>query len=43
MADFNEAEYRQLEDLKSLFEFLDEIVPLEDIDEDEPKRGGRKR
>ena len=50
LEDFNEAEYRQLESLRELFEFLDDIVPLdEDEDEeDEPpsttkKRAGRKR
>jgi uncharacterized membrane protein YccC len=34
LEDFDEAEYRQLESLRELFEFLDEIVPL-DEDEDE--------
>ncbi|KAF8268083.1 nuclear condensing complex subunit [Lactarius quietus] len=46
LEDFDEAEYRQLESLRELFEFLDDIVPLdEDEDEeDEPKkRGVRKR
>ena len=49
LEDFNEAEYRQLESLRELFEFLDDIVPL-DEDEDEEdeapstkKRGARKR
>ena len=45
LADFNEEEYRRLENLKELFEFLDDIIPLDDDDEDEqPKRqAGRKR
>ena len=42
LADFDEEEYRQLEYLKDLFEFLDDIIPLED-DDDEPPRKGRKR
>ena len=42
---FNEEEYRQLEHLKELFEFLDDIIPLSDDEEPEPpkKRGARKR
>lgn len=42
---FNEEEYRQLEHLKGLFEFLDDIIPLSDDEEPEPpkKRGARKR
>jgi len=48
LEDFNEAEYRQLESLRDLFTFLDDIVPLdEDEDEDEEpatkKRAARKR
>jgi len=48
LEDFGEAEYRQLESLQELFEFLDEIVPLdegEDEDEEAPskKRAVRKR
>ena len=45
LADFNEEEFRQLEHLKDLFEFLDDIIPVED-DEDDPvpvRRAGRKR
>jgi len=49
LEDFNEAEYRQLESLQELFEFLDDIVPV-DEDEDEEgeaptakKRAPRKR
>lgn len=45
LADFNEEEYRQLEQLKDLFEFLDDIIPEND-DDDEPvpvRRAGRKR
>jgi condensin complex subunit 3 len=44
LEDFGEAEYRQLESLKELFEFLDEIVPLdEDEDEEEEARASKKR
>ncbi|KAI5122624.1 hypothetical protein M0805_008713 [Coniferiporia weirii] len=39
---FNEEEYRQLEYLKDLFEFLDDIIP-EDDEEVKPRRGARKR
>jgi condensin complex subunit 3 len=41
---FNEEDYRQLEYLKDLFEFLDEIVPLDDGEEvDLPRTRARKR
>ncbi|KAH7929985.1 ARM repeat-containing protein [Leucogyrophana mollusca] len=44
LEDFNEEEYRQLEYLKDLFEFLDEIIPEDDGEEIElPKTRGRKR
>ncbi|KAG5635107.1 hypothetical protein H0H81_012436 [Sphagnurus paluster] len=46
LEDFSEEEYRKLEQLEALFEFLDEIVPEDDeefIDLDEPKKKGRKR
>jgi condensin complex subunit 3 len=51
LEDFNESEYRQLQSLQELFEFLDDIMPLdedEDGDEDEEapvakKRAARKR
>ena len=43
LASFNEEEYRQLEELKDLFEFLDDIIPEDDEEEERPKRGGRKR
>lgn len=33
LADFNEDEYRQLEYLKELFEFLDDIIPDDDDEE----------
>ncbi|THH31051.1 hypothetical protein EUX98_g3136 [Antrodiella citrinella] len=41
---FDEAEYRELEHLKGLFEFLDDIIPISDDEEVEPpkKRGTRK-
>lgn len=45
LEDFNEEEYRKLEELKGLFEFLDEIIPEDDderVDLDAPKKG-RKR
>jgi condensin complex subunit 3 len=35
LEDFNEAEYRQLESLRELFEFLDDIVPLDEDEDDE--------
>lgn len=41
---FSEDEFRQLEYLKDLFEFLDDIIPDDDVDEVlEARRGGRKR
>jgi condensin complex subunit 3 len=50
LEDFNESEYRQLQSLQELFEFLDDIMPLnedEDRDEEEEastkKRAARKR
>lgn len=46
LADFDEEEFRQLEYLKDLFTFLDEITPDSDWDEAEvpvKKRGGNKR
>lgn len=40
----NEDEYRKLEELKDLFEFLDDIIPDDDVEEVEvPKRTSRKR
>ena len=36
LADFDEDDYRQLEYLKDLFEFLDDIAPDSDFDDDEP-------
>ncbi|GJE85117.1 condensin complex subunit 3 [Phanerochaete sordida] len=46
LADFDEGEYRQLEYFKGLFEFLDEISPDSDWDEEEvavKKRGSKRR
>jgi len=46
LEDFNEEEFRKLESLKDLFEFLDDIIPDSDNEEDgmPPKRrGSRKR
>ncbi|KAG2363036.1 nuclear condensing complex subunit [Suillus spraguei] len=41
---FNEEDYRQLEYLKDLFEFLDDIIPLDDGEEvDVPRTRARKR
>ena len=42
LENFSEDELRKLEELKDLFEFLDDIIPLED-DEDDPPKKGRKR
>ena len=42
LEDFNEEEFRQLEKLKDLFEFLDEIIPVLSDEEDEAPKG-RKR
>ncbi|KAG6332139.1 hypothetical protein ID866_6950 [Astraeus odoratus] len=44
LADFSEEEYRQLTALKELFEFLDDIIPLDEGEEIElPKTRARKR
>lgn len=44
LEDFDEAEYRQLESLRELFAFLDEIVPLDEDDEEEEEvQHARKR
>ncbi|THH04391.1 hypothetical protein EW145_g5552 [Phellinidium pouzarii] len=43
LEEFNEEEYRQLENLKDLFDFLDDIIPEDDEEEVKPKRGPRKR
>jgi condensin complex subunit 3 len=47
LEDFNEEQYRKLQELKELFEFLDDIIPdIDDIDTDVPKKkqnGARKR
>ncbi|KAI8971320.1 nuclear condensing complex subunit [Trametes punicea] len=42
LENFSEEEFRKLEELRELFEFLDDIIPDEE-DEDEPPRKGRKR
>ena len=40
---FSEEEFRKLVELKDLFEFLDEIIPDDDVDEVlEGRRGGRR-
>lgn len=46
LEDFDEEEYRKLEQLQELFKFLDKIIPEDDdevISLDQPKRKGRKR
>ncbi|KAG6903032.1 hypothetical protein C0995_007465 [Termitomyces sp. Mi166 len=46
LQDFNEEEYRKLEQLEELFSFVDSIIPDEEEEEvglDEPKRKGKKR
>ncbi|KAH0826785.1 hypothetical protein J3R83DRAFT_5201 [Lanmaoa asiatica] len=45
LSNFNEEEYRQLEQLETLFKFLDDIIPLEDGEEIEilMKSRGQKR
>ncbi|OCH93098.1 hypothetical protein OBBRIDRAFT_725376 [Obba rivulosa] len=44
LADFNEDEYRQLEQLKELFEFLDDIIPDDDDEEVViPKKSKKRR
>lgn len=46
LQDFSEEEYRKLEQLEKLFEFVDSIIPDDDEEEigpDEPKRKGKKR
>ena len=43
LADFNEESFRKLEELKELFEFLDDIIPEVDEEEEKPKRSSRKR
>ncbi|KAJ7678710.1 hypothetical protein B0H17DRAFT_1334057 [Mycena rosella] len=45
LEDFDEAEYRKLEELKDLFDFLDEIIPEDDVvvSTDTTKKGKRRR
>ncbi|KAJ7178845.1 nuclear condensing complex subunit [Mycena crocata] len=46
LEDFNEEEYRKLEELKDLFEFLDDIIPEEEdevIKTDTKKKGKKRR
>jgi condensin complex subunit 3 len=43
---FTEEEFRKLEELTELFEFLDSIIPLDDDEDqglDAPRRSSRKR
>jgi condensin complex subunit 3 len=43
LEDFGEAEYRQLQSLQELFEFLDEIVPLDEDEDEEDEAPSKKR
>ena len=43
LENFNEEEYRQLESLKELFEFIDSILSDDEEEEEPPRRGTRKR
>jgi condensin complex subunit 3 len=45
LEDFNEEEYRKMEELKELFEFLDDIIPEDDdeVIDVEVKKKGKKR
>lgn len=43
LEDFGEAEYRQLQSLQELFEFLDEIVPLDEDEDEEEEAPSKKR
>jgi condensin complex subunit 3 len=42
---FSEEDFRKLEELNELFEFLDSIIPLDDDEpfDPEPRKRGRKR
>lgn len=42
LENFSEEEFRKLEELRELFEFLDDIIPDFDEDDEQPKKG-RKR
>lgn len=46
LEDFSEEEYRKLESLQELFDFVDSIIPLDDdeaIELEQPKKRGKKR
>ncbi|KAI0824958.1 nuclear condensing complex subunit [Trametes gibbosa] len=43
LENFSEDEYRQLEALRELFEFLDDIIPDFDDEDDAPKKGRKRR
>ncbi|KAI0699152.1 nuclear condensing complex subunit [Cerioporus squamosus] len=43
LENFSDEELRKLEELKELFEFLDDIIPLEDDDDELPKKGRKRR
>ena len=43
LENFSEEEYRQLESLHDLFEFLDEVIPADSDEEYTPVKRARKR
>ncbi|RDX45406.1 hypothetical protein OH76DRAFT_1420865 [Lentinus brumalis] len=43
LENFSDEELRKLEELKELFEFLDDIIPLEDDEDEAPKKGRKRR
>ncbi|OSD02561.1 hypothetical protein PYCCODRAFT_320509 [Trametes coccinea BRFM310] len=43
LENFSEEEFRKLEELRELFEFLDDIIPDEDDEEEAPKKGRKRR
>ncbi|KAI0366103.1 hypothetical protein BV20DRAFT_692146 [Pilatotrama ljubarskyi] len=43
LENFSENEFRKLQELRELFEFLDDIIPDEDDDEEPPKKGRKRR
>ncbi|KAJ8457735.1 hypothetical protein ONZ51_g11351 [Trametes cubensis] len=43
LENFSEDEFRKLEELRELFEFLDDIIPDDDEDEEPPKKGRKRR
>ncbi|OSD02558.1 hypothetical protein PYCCODRAFT_1367188 [Trametes coccinea BRFM310] len=43
LENFSEEEFRKLEELRELFEFLDDIIPDEDDEEEAPRKGRKRR